>query len=377
MFSFISPDTLAQKSFIGLMSGTSMDGVDGVLAYFDENNVCVLASVHLAMPETLRSECLALNQMGSNELHRAALAGIALSKLYAETVRELLLKAQCPATEVAAIGCHGQTVRHQPNEGYTLQLVNGALLTELTSITAIVDFRSRDIAAGGQGAPLVPGFHQFLFGVQDRTRAVVNIGGFSNLSALRPGHDPIGFDCGPGNALMDAWIQLHQGKSFDRNGEWAQTGSINEDLLRRLLEHPFFKLAPPRSTGRDFFHLDWLQKNLVHTHTEAIPAENIQRTLLELSARAIADAMNSFAPDLDEVFLCGGGALNGTLVHRLQALLAPRPVRLTGEIGIQEDQVEALAFAWLARRTLRGEAGNVGSVTGAKGPRILGAIYLA
>jgi anhydro-N-acetylmuramic acid kinase len=377
MTALISPNTLAQKPFIGLMSGTSMDGVDGVLAYFDANIVRVLASAHLAMPELLRSECLALNQMGSNELHRSALAGIALSKLYAEVVNQLLLKAECSASEVAAIGCHGQTVRHQPSEGYTLQLVNGALLAELTGITAIVDFRSRDIAAGGQGAPLVPAFHQSLFGVQDHTRAVINIGGFSNLSALRPDQDPIGFDCGPGNALMDAWIHLQQGQSFDRNGDWARTGAIHEDLLEGLLEHPFFKLAPPRSTGRDSFHLDWLQKILVQTHTEAIPAKDIQRTLLELSARAIADAVKHFAPDLDEVFLCGGGALNRTLVHRLQELLAPRPVRLTGEMGIKEDQVEALAFAWLARRTFRGEAGNLSSVTGAKGPRLLGAIYLA
>jgi len=372
-----STHTLSQKPFIGLMSGTSMDGVDGVLARFDGSTVSVLASTHLVMPEALRAECLALNHPGPNELHRAAVAGIALSRLYAETVHLLLTNAHYAATEVAAIGCHGQTVRHQPSLGYTLQLVNGALLAELTGITSVVDFRSRDIAAGGQGAPLVPAFHQAVLGSSSVHRTIVNIGGFSNLSALRPGQAAIGFDCGPGNALMDAWIQEHQGLRYDQDGAWAQSGALNEMLLNRLLAHPFFTLSPPRSTGRDMFNMPWLKEVLSLRGCVAIPAQDVQRTLLELAARAIADSIQQFTPSSAEVWVCGGGAYNTALMNRLQALLAPRLVNRTGAIGMQEDQVEALAFAWLAQRTIQGEAGNLISVTGAQGPRILGAVYPA
>lgn len=354
-----------------------MDGVDGVLAHFKDNQLEVLASAHLAMPDSLRAECLALNQCGHNELHRAALAANDLSRCYAATVNQLLLHAKCAADQVAAIGCHGQTVRHQPQQGYTLQLVNGALLAELTGICAIVDFRSRDIAAGGQGAPLVPAFHQAVMGSSIDSRGIVNIGGFSNLSALRPGHEPLGLDCGPGNALMDAWIQQHLGHAYDHDGGWAKTGRLNEALLHGLLAHPFFKLAPPRSTGRDMFHLTWLEEVLRQTKTSATPAKDVQRTLLELSARAITDTIQQVAPELDEIYLCGGGAMNTALVSRIQDQLTPRPVQLTRVLGIQEDQVEALAFAWLAKRALHDEAGNLVSVTGARGPRVLGAIYPA
>jgi len=377
MVALMSPDTLTQKPLIGLMSGTSMDGVDGVLAYFKGNTVELLASTHINMPPTLRAECLALNQPGDNELHRSALASIALSELYADAVDHLLDHAKLNPSQVAAIGCHGQTVRHRPDQGYTVQLVNGAVLAERTGIPSIVDFRSRDIAAGGQGAPLVPAFHQAVLGSPTHARAVVNIGGFSNISVLRPDGAPIGFDCGPGNALMDAWIYLHQKHRFDAGGSWARSGQLNAALLEGLWAHPFFKRSPPRSTGRDDFHLNWLQDILIRTQTEHIPTEDVQGTLLELSAQAISQSIENFAPDLEEIFLCGGGAFNQTLVERLTQLLAPRPVKLTSSVGIREDQVEALAFAWLAGCTLLGQAGNLSSVTGAQGPRVLGALYPA
>jgi len=374
---FISPDTVSQKAFIGLMSGTSMDGVDGVLAYFTGSRVEVLASTHIVMPEDLRTACLALNQPGQDELHHAAIASIKLSHWYAEAVKQLLDQAQFASKDIAAIGCHGQTVRHQPRAGYTLQLVNGALLAELTGITSIVDFRSRDIAAGGQGAPLVPAFHQAVFGSPHHARGIVNIGGFSNLSALRPDCAPIGFDCGPGNALLNAWIFRHQGLQFDSGGAWASTGTLNMPLFNALMGHPFFKQPPPRSTGREDFHLNWLDAILIETHTYSLPPEDIQRTLLELTARTITDAILQFTPELEEVYLCGGGTFNLALVKRLKSLLSPRHVKATGQIGVPEDQVEALAFAWLAQRTVMGEAGNLSSVTGARGARILGAIYPA
>jgi len=377
MPSFISPDTLAQKPLIGLMSGTSMDGVDGVLAYFKGNHVEVCASVHLPMPTVLRQECLALNQPGKDELHRAALASNALSELYEKAVQALLSLSSFKPSEIAAIGCHGQTVRHQPREGYTLQLVNGSLLAERSGITTIVDFRSRDISAGGQGAPLVPAFHQAIFGNSNRVRGVLNIGGFSNISVLRSGQDPIGFDCGPGNVLMDAWIHQHRSVSFDLNGAWALTGQVHAGLLVALLAHPFFERIPPRSTGRDDFHLDWLHGVLAQSGLSDLRPEDVQRTLLECSARAISDAIHRFADDVEEVLLCGGGALNQALVQRLQSMLEPIPVFTTESVGVKVDQVEALAFAWLAQRTLMREPGNCSSVTGAAGPRILGAIYLA
>ena len=368
------PTTLAQKPVIGLMSGTSLDGIDAVLCAVDQPGMPLLHSAHLDLPAGLRQELLALNQAGPDELRRAALASQQLARCYAELVAMLLDNSGHAAADVAAIGCHGQTVRHQPADGYTLQLVDGALLAELTGITTVTNFRARDVAAGGQGAPLVPAFHAAAFQHAALGRAVVNIGGFSNITLLVPGHPTRGHDCGPGNALLDSWILLHQRERYDRDGVWARSGQLLPGLLAELLAHPFFLRAPPRSTGREDFNLDWL------TSRSQVPGarpEDVQRTLLELSARAIAADVRAARPPVNEVYLCGGGAANRFLVERLRELLAPLPVLGTRALGMDEQDVEAQAFAWLAAQCLRGLPGNLPEVTGARGPRVLGAIYPA
>ena len=358
--------------YIGLMSGTSMDGIDAVLV--DLHNIPkLLHHAHQPFSPQLRAALLALNEPGNDELHRAALAANALALGYATVVRTLLTQAHLASDRVTAIGCHGQTVRHQPQSGYTLQLVNGALLAELTGIRVVCDFRSRDIAAGGEGAPLVPAFHRAVFAHPQQSRAVVNIGGIANITSLPARGDVIGFDCGPGNMLMDGWIMAHQNVSYDAGGAWAAQGAALPELLERLLTHEFFERAPPKSTGRDLFNL----KNL-----EAVLAGNerpvdVQATLCDLTATAIARALNAHCADAREVYLCGGGARNDRLRKRLAALLPDRRVALTDELGIAAEPVEAAAFAWLAQRTLSGEPGNLPAVTGARGPRVLGAIYPA
>ena len=366
--------SLAQKPAIGLMSGTSLDGIDGVLVEFGHGRMHGIANTTMAIPGALRQELLALNQAGPDELRRAALASNQLARLYAEVVQKLLESAALAAEDVGVIGCHGQTVRHQPEDGYSIQLVNAPLLAELTHITTVADFRARDIAAGGQGAPLVPAFHQAAFGDSKVRRAIVNIGVFSNVTLLTPGELPRGFDCGPGNALLDAWMWKYRGENFDRNGQWAASGVLVEDLLDEFLAHPFFKRPPPRSTGREEFNLEWvLSCRSVQGHAP----EDVQRTLLELTAMAVATSVRDQTPPVDQVFLCGGGARNRMLVKRIARLLQPLPVSSTRDLGMAEDQVEAYAFAWLARQTLLHLPGNLPSVTGARGPRILGAVHAA
>ncbi len=368
------PTTLAQKPMIGLMSGTSLDGIDAVLCAPDQPGMPLLASAHLEIPSRLRQELLALNQAGPDELRRSALASQQLARCYAEVVRTLLEAGGLAAADVAAIGCHGQTVRHQPADGYTLQLVDAALLTELTGITTVTNFRSRDVAAGGQGAPLVPAFHAAAFQHAALGRAVVNIGGFANITLLRAGQPTRGHDCGPGNALMDGWILQQLRERFDRDGLWARSGTVLPALLEQLLAHPFFMRRPPRSTGREDFNLAWLTSHA--TVAQARP-EDVQRTLLELTACAIALDVHTARPRVDEIYLCGGGAANRLLVERLRELLSPLPVLGTSTLGMDEQWVEAIAFAWLAAQCLQGLPGNLPEVTGARGPRVLGAIYPA
>lgn len=377
----------SSELYIGLMSGTSLDGVDGVLAAFGPEGLQVRAYAALPFPAALRAELLALNSASDNELHRAALAGNALSRSYAKVVARLLGDSGTAPQAVRAIGAHGQTVRHQPQlhdgTGYTLQLQNPALLAELSGITVVADFRSRDVAAGGQGAPLVPAFHQGLFADSETHTLVLNIGGIANLSvlpaAMPEGPLPAvqGFDCGPGNALMDAWCQEHRGQPYDADGAWAAGGQVLPALLQRLLAEPFLRQAPPKSTGRDLFHRSWLQQQLdaVAGEGPAPDPQHVQATLTEFTARACADHARAYAADAQELLVCGGGALNGHLMARLQALLPTLQVHSTAARGLPPLQVEAAAFAWLAQQTLNGQAGNLPRVTGARGPRILGAIY--
>ena len=365
--------------YIGLMSGTSLDGVDGVLVDF-LGHTQVLQHASCSFNVGLRAELLALNTPGDNELHRAALAANALVGCYAEVVQQLLQRAGLPASGVRAIGAHGQTVRHRPQmfdgTGYTLQLNNPALLAERCGIAVVADFRSRDVAAGGQGAPLVPAFHQSVFGQAGQTQLVLNIGGISNLSVLPADGAVGGFDCGPGNALMDAWCQRHTGQPYDDNGAWAASGNVLPTLLEQLLQEPFLQQPPPKSTGRDLFSLDWLQQALA-TLPAGTRAEDVQATLTEFTARACADSALRWGLDATQLLVCGGGALNGQLMARIGALLPGMQVRSTAASGLPPLQVEAAAFAWLARQTLLGLPGNLARVTGAHGPRVLGAIYPA
>jgi anhydro-N-acetylmuramic acid kinase len=364
--------------FIGLMSGTSLDGVDGVLAQANGGGVLKSAHhVHQAFAPAQRQALLALNHGGADELHRAALAANAIAETYAEVVASLLGQAGLGAREVRAIGAHGQTVRHRPGEfdglGYTVQLLNGALLAERTGIDVVCDFRSRDVAAGGQGAPLVPAFHAACFAQPGRDVAVLNLGGIGNLTLL-PAIGPVrGFDCGPGNVLMDLWCQQQHGRAYDDGGRWAAGGRVDGGLLATLLAEPFLALPPPKSTGRDLFHPEWLQRQL---GTGGRSAQDVQATLAEFTARAAIDALRAYAPATGELLVCGGGAFNGHLMARLAALAGPG-VRVcnTQDKGLAPDQVEASAFAWLAQAHVERRPGNLGAVTGARGPRVLGALY--
>lgn len=365
-------DSALPEIYIGLMSGTSLDGVDAALVDL-ESAPTLLHSEFLPYPAQLRSALLALHIAGSNELDRAARLGVEIAGLYADAVTRLLEKSKLQAASVRAIGCHGQTVRHRPAAGYTLQLGNPALLAERTGISVVADFRSRDIAAGGEGAPLVPAFHAACFRDSKRHRVIVNIGGIANLTDL-PADGPVtGFDTGPGNLLLDAWAREQLGRDFDRDGAFAATGLSIAALLEAMLADPWFGRAPPRSTGRDHFNLEWLRAFGVVGHKP----QDVQATLAGLTARTIADAAKHFCPGFEEVYLCGGGAHNTDLVRRLRQCLPDCRIDSTASLGIAPDWVEAMAFAWLAQRALKGEPGNLAKVTGARGPRALGAIYPA
>jgi len=369
---------------IGIMSGTSLDGVDAVLAAFPGSEGRALdVRAHAWRPfgDSFGSELLALNASGVDELHRAALAANALAALYVEVVDELLRTAGLERSAVRAIGAHGQTVRHRPGQfdgiGYTLQLNAPALLAERTGIDVVADFRSRDVAAGGTGAPLVPAFHRAVFARDRETIGVLNLGGIANLTVLRGDGGTLGFDCGPANALLDHWTRQHQGRAYDTGGAWAASGRVHEPLLATFRQEPFFALQPPKSTGRDLFRPDWLTRALAAFAGAPPSPVDVQATLAELTARTCADDFERHAPDARRLLVCGGGAMNDHLMRRLAALLPGVRVERTDAHGLPANQVEASAFAWLALACLEARPGNLPSVTGARGPRILGAIYRA
>jgi len=371
-----SDGSVAGENYIGLMSGTSVDGVDAVLADFGAPSLRTIAAAHVAFPASLRRELNSLQRSGPDEIHRAALAGNALMDCCAEAVDAVRAQAGLAVRSIAAIGLHGQTVRHRPDLGYTTQLANPARLAEITGITVVADFRSRDVAAGGQGAPLVPALHAALFAAGDRHRAVVNLGGIANVTDLPPGGTVRGFDTGPGNTLLDAWCERHTGEPFDRDGTWGTTGAVIAELLRALKADPYFALAPPKSTGRDRFHLEWLDRHVALLQTQPRPVD-VQRTLLALTAETIADAIAAHCGGAREILACGGGANNPALMHELETELGTLRLVTTATLGVPVKQVEALAFAWLAREALARRAGNLPAVTGARGPRVLGAVYAA
>jgi len=377
-----SPMNKPHSLYIGLMSGTSLDGIDAVLAKIGPNGeASALDAVSSPFSPELRKALFELQSPGQNELHREKQAGNALALAYADAIDQLLKKVALQPSDITAIGAHGQTIRHQPHLGnmaYTHQTLNPALLAEKTGIDVIADFRSRDLAAGGHGAPLVPAFHAQQF-VEDKNLAILNIGGIANLTLLPKSGEVTGFDCGPGNMLMDAWIHEHQGNAFDENGQWALQGKVNEVLLTKMLSDSFFAKAPPKSTGRDDFHLQWLQEKI---GSENYLCEDVQATLLHLTAHSALEALAQHAPQTQKLIICGGGARNNALMNLLaikaqhfftQAL----EITTSESVGIDPQLVEGLAFAWLAWAHKEKRPANLPAVTGAKGPRILGACYPA
>ena len=358
--------------YIGQMSGTSLDGVDTVLVAASDHKIELIGSVHQGFPDALKMQVVSLCQGIEDELNLAAKVSNQLSRLYALGVKDVLKHTNVSHEQIEAIGCHGQTVRHVPPH-YTLQLINGALLAELTGINVVCDFRSRDIAAGGQGAPLVPAFHQQVFQQENNDTIVVNVGGMANITFLPVNGEVGGFDTGPGNILMDAWCASHGKGQYDLNGQWAQSGQVNERLLGQLIDDPYFKMAAPKSTGREHFNLPWLTQFPIND----IPPEDIQATLLQLTASSISIDIKRLTASAD-VVVCGGGAFNGQLLKTLSHELGSEyHVCRSAKLGIDPQWVEAMAFAWLAQQNVLRLAGNVAAVTGAQGSRILGCLYPA
>ena len=360
--------------YLGVMSGTSLDGLDIALIEQIEQPR-LLATHYIPMPVDLRQDLLNLCASGPDEIARAAMAENRWAELAAQGIQHLLAAQGMVPQSIRAVGSHGQTIRHEPARGFTVQIGNPALLAERTGLCVVGDFRRRDVAAGGQGAPLVPAFHEALFAHLGKRLAVLNVGGFSNLSLIEQDAPVHGFDCGPGNVLLDAWIYRKRGQPYDDAGAWAASGRVQEALLGQLLADPFFAGSGPKSTGREVFNLPWLD-----AHLSKLPTyrdEDVQATLLELTARSIVESLGNAQQGTEALLVCGGGAHNRVLMARLAALLPGVQVSSTAAHGIDPDWVEAMAFAWLAHCCLEGIPANRPSVTAAKGLRVLGAIYPA
>ena len=365
------------ERYIGLMSGSSLDGIDAVLMSFEASVPQLEAQFVYPLDPQLADELDALTRTGPDELARLCRADVILGEAFAAAVMQLLEQTGISPSAVRAIGSHGQTVRHYPasQTPTTLQIGDPNIIAERTGITTVADFRRRDMAAGGQGAPLVPAFHQAVLHDPQHNRVIVNIGGIANLTLLpaKPEAGIVGFDTGPGNALLDAWIKCQRNQAYDQHGEWAASGKVHPELLTALMGEAYFFHAPPKSTGRDKFNLDWVS-NCWPTVAELSPVD-VQATLLELTAVTIADAIQHTSPLPDQVLICGGGVHNITLLQRLNTLLPAQQVMSTKDVGLEPDWVEAMAFAWLARQTLLHQAGNLPAVTGAKHAVVLGGIY--
>lgn len=362
--------------FLGLMSGTSVDGIDAALVAFDPTPRLLFARTY-PMPAPLADDVLRLSQAQAKmTLDDVGALDTRLGEAFARAANDLLEESGIPRSQVKAIGSHGQTLRHRPSGDapFTMQLADANVIAERTGLMTVGDFRRRDVAAGGQGAPLVPAFHAAVLRDPTEDRAVLNIGGIANLTLLPAQGSVRGFDTGPGNGLMDAWCLRHRGERFDLGGEFAAQGTVNDALLATLCDEPWLRLPPPKSTGRDQFHLGWLREKL---RGSELPAADVQATLLALTARSIADALRSHMPQCQHLLACGGGVRNPVLMARIQAELPAVKVGTTADHGVDPDFLEAMAFAWLARETLEHRAGNLPEVTGARGPRVLGAIYPA
>lgn len=364
--------------FVGLISGTSMDAVDAVLVDFSQEPFSLIATHSEGVPTNLKQHLQELVQPGYDEINRCGQLDRQMGSLFAQACNNLIEKAQVKRSKIDAIGSHGQTIRHQPNLPlpFTLQIGDPNTIAALTGITTIADFRRRDMVKGGQGAPLTPAFHKAIFSDEQKNRVIVNIGGIANLTFLHSDNKQslIAFDCGPGNTLLDACARRHLSAEYDQDGQWACGGKLHDELLARLLGDPYFQLSPPKSTGREYFNIPWLEKKMSQLSISPI---DLQTTLVDLTGRAICNAINQYGKGVYEVLVCGGGVHNTFLMHRLKVLAKPHTVLSTESFGVDPDWVEAIAFAWLAKRTLTGEPGNLPTVTGASEETILGGIYLA
>lgn len=361
--------------YIGAMTGTSMDGIDVVLLNVSEEGLKTCGHISRDIPEPLRNTLLSLCTPGANEIQRAGEANVQLGREIAAAINSLLEEQGLEASEIQACGSHGQTIRHSVDTPFpfSLQIGDPSTIAEQTGITTVADFRMADIASGGQGAPLAPAFHEAVFASDEEHRAIINLGGIANITTLIPGQPTLGYDTGPANTLMDQWIQKCKGEAFDKSGAWAKNGQVMEQLLESMLNDAYFQLAPPKSTGRELFNLNWLEG-----HLKELPdyeEVDIQRTLLELSVVSIASEVKQQLPKSARIYLCGGGVENKFLIERLQERLPDYDINDTGALGIHPQQIEAAAFAWLAHRTISRLHGNLPSVTGSKKLKILGAIY--
>ncbi len=368
----------AEELYVGLMSGTSMDGIDAVLTDLGSDTPRLIGHFKQPYPTELRNQLIDLCQPGQNEIDRLGEVDIQVAELFADTTLQLLRQHDTPANRIKAIGSHGQTLRHRPSfrRPFTLQIGDPNTLAQRTGITTIADFRRRDMAAGGQGAPLVPAFHREIFQHPQINRVILNIGGIANITWLpaRPSTEIIGFDTGPGNTLLDHWCRLHQATDYDQDGRWAATGNVIPELLEQLLDDPYFSRPFPKSTGTDYFNLAWLEQ---HSGTHRHDPRDVQATLSELTARGIQRAIAQTSPAADQLLVCGGGVHNADLMARLASHLPNMEISSTAKVGVDPDWLEAMAFAWLAKQTLRGKPGNLPSVTGAGEAVILGGVYFS
>ena len=363
--------------YIGLISGTSADGIDAALVRFEQDRPRLIHALTHPWPDALRTQILRVAQDETQlDLDAYGRLDVAIGQVFADAVQKLLEKNRTAASSVRAIGSHGQTIRHRPSGNYpfTLQIGDASVIAERCGIDVVADFRRADVAAGGQGAPLLPAVHAMLLAHPGQTRVVLNLGGIANITVLSANGHVSGFDTGPANGLMDAWCLRHRGETFDRDGALAASGHVDETLLARLLDDAYFALPPPKSTGREHFHLHWLDAQL---SSFSLSPADVQATLLELTARSIAASIDRHANDAVDVLLCGGGVHNSALVRRLDELLKPRKLSSTALYGVDPDYLEATAFAWLARQRLLGLPGNLPAVTGARGLRVLGAVHMA
>ncbi len=354
----------------GVMSGTSLDGIDIVLINQTNRAIKIIEFIQISYSAKTKKEFLALHTEQHSDLEHSIHLSLFHAKITANGIKKILKKYKLEAKDVKCIGYHGQTIRHYPQSGYSIQLGNANLLAELTNITVVSDFRNRDIVAGGQGAPLVPAFHNEYFFKKNKNRIIINIGGISNITYLPANKKIIGFDCGPGNILLDHWIKIQHNKNFDNLGRWAKSGKLIEDLLFNFQKDLFFKKPPPKSTGRELFNMDWLNKFNINIY----PPHDVQRTLLELTAVSINEALQKFCSTFDEIYICGGGSKNKFLIERLKEITGVN-INTTDKLNIPSQQVEAIAFAWLAKKCIQKKYNNSPAITGSSGPRILGVIH--